>query len=52
MSGDSRPIVRGPFRSTLIRYPGKGGWTFAPIPKKWMPPVVEVTFSFEPDQDY
>ena len=36
-----RPAVerRGPFRSTLIRYPGKGGWTFAPIPKKFAPPV-------------
>ena len=30
---------RGPFRSRLIRYPGKGGWTFAPIPKKHAPPV-------------
>ena len=30
---------RGPFRSTLFRYPGKGGWTFAPIPKKHAPPV-------------
>jgi len=30
---------RGPFRSTLVRYPGKGGWTFAPIPKKHAPPV-------------
>ena len=39
MSRASAPIIRGPFRSTLIRYPGKGGWTFAPIPKKWMPPV-------------
>ena len=29
----------GPFRSTLVRYPGKGGWTFAPIPKKYAPPV-------------
>ena len=29
----------GPFRSTLVRYPGKGGWTFAPIPKRFAPPV-------------
>ncbi len=36
-----RPSVehRGPFGSTLVRYPGKGGWTFAPIPKKLAPPV-------------
>jgi hypothetical protein len=30
---------RGPFVTTLFRYPGKGGWTFAPIPKKLAPPV-------------
>lgn len=30
---------RGPFVTTLVRYPGKGGWTFAPIPKKHAPPV-------------
>ena len=30
---------RGPFTTTLFRYPGKGGWTFAPIPKKHSPPV-------------
>ena len=30
---------RGPFRSQLIRYPGKGGWTFAPIPRTLAPPV-------------
>jgi hypothetical protein len=30
---------RGPFKSTLRRYPGKGGWTFAEIPKKHAPPV-------------
>lgn len=27
------------FASTLFRYPGKGGWTFAPIPKAQAPPV-------------
>jgi hypothetical protein len=32
-------VHRGPFESTLFRYPGKGGWTFAPIPKKLAPPV-------------
>ena len=26
---------RGPFVSQLFRYPGKGGWTFAPIPSGW-----------------
>jgi hypothetical protein len=30
---------RGPFTSKLIRYPGKGGWTFAPIPQRLAPPV-------------
>jgi hypothetical protein len=30
---------RGPFVSRLVRYPGKGGWTFAPIPKRLAPPV-------------
>ena len=30
---------RGPFRIALFRYPGKGGWMFAPIPKKHAPPV-------------
>lgn len=32
-------LHRGPFASTLVRYPGKGGWTFAPIPKKLAPEV-------------
>ena len=30
---------RGPFVSRLRRYPGKGGWTFAVIPKRLAPPV-------------
>jgi hypothetical protein len=30
---------RGPFVTRLIRYPGKGGWTFAPIPAPLIPPV-------------
>ena len=30
---------RGPFVSRLRRYPGKGGWTFALIPKRLAPPV-------------
>lgn len=25
--------------TTLVRYLGKGGWTFAPIPRKYAPPV-------------
>jgi hypothetical protein len=25
--------------STLYRHPGKGGWTFAPIPAKFAPPA-------------
>jgi hypothetical protein len=30
---------RGPFQTTLVRYPGKAGWTFARIPKRQAPPV-------------
>jgi hypothetical protein len=30
-----------PFKSTLFRYPGPGGWTFAPVPKEHAPPVTE-----------
>jgi hypothetical protein len=30
---------RGPFTTKLVRYPGKGGWTFALIPRKVAPPV-------------
>lgn len=32
-------LVRGPFETTLFRYPGKGGWTFAVIPKRLAPPA-------------
>jgi len=40
MSHHRRVIERrGPFVTTLFRYPGKGGWTFARIPKKHAPPV-------------
>ena len=35
----SRVVRRGPFVTTLVRYPGKGGWTFALIPRKVAPPV-------------
>jgi len=36
-----KPAVerRGPFRTTLFRYAGKGAWFFARIPKKQAPPV-------------
>lgn len=38
---ERRPSVehRVPFKSKLFRYPGKGGWTFAPIPARLAPPV-------------
>lgn len=29
------------FPSTLFRYPGTGGWTFAPIPEEHAPPATE-----------
>ena len=29
------------FRSTLFKYPGQGGWTFAEVPKSHAPPVTE-----------
>jgi hypothetical protein len=32
-------ITRGPFRTTLRRIPGKGGWTFVSIPKTLAPPI-------------
>jgi hypothetical protein len=27
------------FKAKLFTYPGQGGWTFAPIPKRCAPPV-------------
>ena len=27
------------FRAVLFRYPGKGGWTFAPVPERYAPTV-------------
>ena len=30
---------RGPFRTTLKRHPGKGGWTYITVPKKLTPPI-------------
>ena len=32
-------MTRGPFVARLVRYPGKGGWTFAPIPSRLAPPA-------------
>jgi hypothetical protein len=29
------------FRAKLFRYPGKGGWHFAPVPANYAPPVTE-----------
>ena len=29
----------GEFHAVLFRYPGKGGWHFAPVPEKFAPPV-------------
>ncbi len=29
----------GEFNTTLFRYPGKGGWTFAVVPDELAPPV-------------
>jgi hypothetical protein len=31
--------VRGPFKATLQRVPGKGGWTYVTVPKKLAPPI-------------
>jgi len=30
---------RGPFRTTLKRHPGKGGWTYISVPKTLTPPI-------------
>ncbi len=29
----------GRFESVLFKYPGKGGWHFAPVPERFAPPV-------------
>ena len=31
--------ARVAFRSKLFKYPGKGGWHFAPVPDRYAPPV-------------
>jgi hypothetical protein len=33
------PRHGGTFTATLFRYPGKGGWHFAPVPERMSPPV-------------
>jgi hypothetical protein len=33
------PTYGGSFTSVLFKYPGKGGWHFAPVPDKYAPPV-------------
>lgn len=36
----SSPVIRrGPFRATLARIPGKGGWTYVKVPKRLTPPI-------------
>ena len=35
----SKLIARGPFKTLLRRFPGKGGWTYVTIPKKHAPPI-------------
>lgn len=37
--GTERRRHLGPFRATLVRYPGKGGWMFAQVPARYAPPV-------------
>jgi hypothetical protein len=34
-----KPRYGGQFSAELFQYPGKGGWTFAPIPEKYAPRV-------------
>jgi hypothetical protein len=40
---EATPTERAPFggrfTTTLFRYPGKGGWTFAEVPSRLAPPV-------------
>lgn len=33
------PRRKRTFTSVLVRYPGKGGWTFAPVPESHAPAV-------------
>jgi hypothetical protein len=32
-------VERGPFRATLARIPGKGGWIYVQVPKRLAPPI-------------
>ncbi len=34
------PSMTTEFRSALFRVPGKGGWTFATVPRRHAPPVM------------
>jgi hypothetical protein len=36
---ESHIVHRGPFRTTLRRIRGKGGWTYVTVPKKLVPPI-------------
>ena len=38
--GRGTPRYGGEFTSELFTYPGKGGWTFATVPKRHAPPVM------------
>jgi hypothetical protein len=38
-SASAEPPYGGEFSAKLFRYPGKGGWTFAPVPARFAPPV-------------
>jgi hypothetical protein len=35
------PAAKRTFAAKLFRYPGPGGWTFAPVPARHAPPVTE-----------
>jgi hypothetical protein len=35
----AKTVRRGPFTTKLARIPGKGGWTYATIPKAFAPPI-------------
>ena len=40
-SDERAPRYGGEFTAELFTYPGKGGWTFAPVPERFAPPVTE-----------
>ena len=39
MTARSRRASGGSFKAKLFRYPGVGGWHFAPVPDRSAPPV-------------